>query len=133
MPIISTNLVGGFNPSEKYENQLGLLFMEIFIVSYDFSTPTTNGQIKHVPNHQWQQCRSPKNCRCATPKPSTRVLSLYPSKGTKKGIKGDGTVIYQDLSRTLSSYLFCRFPIVFNSPSICLQRPKPPTTLDTKS
>ena len=67
------------------------------------------------------------------PKPSTRVLSLYPTKKTKKGIKGDGTVIYQDLSRTLSSYLFGGFPIVFNSPSICLQRPKPPTTLDTKS
>jgi hypothetical protein len=33
-------LVGGFNPSEKYESQLGLLF------------PTEWKIIKHVPNHQ---------------------------------------------------------------------------------
>jgi hypothetical protein len=33
------NLVGGFNPSEKYESQLGLLF-------------PIYGKIKHVPNHQ---------------------------------------------------------------------------------
>jgi len=32
-------LVGGFNPSEKYESQLGLLF-------------PICGKIKHVPNHQ---------------------------------------------------------------------------------
>jgi len=33
------DLVGGFNPSEKYESQLGLLF-------------PIYGKIKHVPNHQ---------------------------------------------------------------------------------
>jgi len=32
-------LVGGFNPSEKYESQLGLLF-------------PIYGKIKNVPNHQ---------------------------------------------------------------------------------
>ena len=32
-------LVGGFNPAEKYESQLGLLF-------------PLYGKIKHVPNHQ---------------------------------------------------------------------------------
>ena len=32
-------LVGGFNPSEKYESQLGLLF-------------PIYGNIKNVPNHQ---------------------------------------------------------------------------------
>jgi hypothetical protein len=32
-------LVGGFNPSEKYESQLGLLF-------------PIHGKIKNVPNHQ---------------------------------------------------------------------------------
>jgi len=32
-------LVGGFNPSEKYESQLGLLF-------------SIYGKIKNVPNHQ---------------------------------------------------------------------------------
>ena len=35
----TTWLVGGFNPSEKYESQLGWLF-------------PTYGKIKHVPNHQ---------------------------------------------------------------------------------
>ena len=33
------DLVGGLNPSEKYESQLGLLF-------------PTYGKIKNVPNHQ---------------------------------------------------------------------------------
>jgi len=33
------SLVGGFNPSEKYKSQLGLLF-------------PIYGKIKHVPNHQ---------------------------------------------------------------------------------
>jgi len=32
-------LVGGFNPSEKYESQLGLLF-------------PIYGKIKNIPNHQ---------------------------------------------------------------------------------
>ena len=58
-PVI--NLVGGFNPSEKYESQLGWLF-------------PIYGKIKNVPNHQpvndadqqqifgWVQSRKP-NCR----------------------------------------------------------------------
>ena len=37
--MIETCLVGGFNPSEKYESQLGLLF-------------PIYGKIKNVPNHQ---------------------------------------------------------------------------------
>jgi hypothetical protein len=42
MPIISTNLVGGIpTPLKKYENQLGLLFMEIFIEgSLEVKLPT---------------------------------------------------------------------------------------------
>ena len=36
---IKHGLVGGCNPSEKYESQLGLLF-------------PIYGKIKHVPNHQ---------------------------------------------------------------------------------
>jgi hypothetical protein len=32
-------LVGGFNPSEKYENQIG-------------SSPQVLGKVKNVPNHQ---------------------------------------------------------------------------------
>jgi hypothetical protein len=35
-------MVGGFNPSEKYESQLGLFF----------PIHGQNGQIKNVPNHQ---------------------------------------------------------------------------------
>jgi hypothetical protein len=38
-PVGKPYLVGGFNPSEKYESQLGLLF-------------PIYGQIKNVPNHQ---------------------------------------------------------------------------------
>jgi hypothetical protein len=37
------HLVGGFNPSEKYESQLGLLF-------------PIYGKIKNVPNHQPDIC-----------------------------------------------------------------------------
>ena len=36
---VASVLVGGFNPSEKYESQLGLLFQ-------------VYGKIKSVPNHQ---------------------------------------------------------------------------------
>ena len=39
MAIQKWYLLGGFNPSEKYESQLGLLF-------------PIYGKIKHVPNHQ---------------------------------------------------------------------------------
>ena len=52
-------LVGGFNPSEKYESQLGLLF-------------PIYGTIKHVPNHQpglyWVTEATPWQCT-----PSDRV------------------------------------------------------------
>jgi hypothetical protein len=37
--VLTYYLVGGFNPSEKYESQLGLLF-------------PIYGNIKNVPNHQ---------------------------------------------------------------------------------
>jgi hypothetical protein len=37
---MTTNLVGGFNPSEKYESQLGSL------------VPIYMEKIKNVPNHQ---------------------------------------------------------------------------------
>ena len=38
--VIASNLVGGLNPSEKYESQLGLLF------------PICGKNNPHVPNHQ---------------------------------------------------------------------------------
>ena len=44
----ATYLVGGFNPSEKYESQLGLLFPIYYIY----------GKIKNVPNHQPVMCKS---------------------------------------------------------------------------
>ena len=42
-------LVGGFNPSEKYENQIG-------------SSPQVLGKVKNVPNHQpvYQQLKPPQ-------------------------------------------------------------------------
>ena len=39
-------LIGGFNPSEKYESQLGLFF-------------PIYGKIKHVPNHQPERVKHP--------------------------------------------------------------------------
>jgi len=48
---ISPKLVGGFNPSEKYARQLGLLF-------------SIYGKIKNVPNHQPEILENP-NLRCS--------------------------------------------------------------------